>query len=93
MNRNPTIILNGLSELARQILPLLVVVGVVHLAPEKLAGIISIISIILAFISTIVLKSAVTPNETSDQLVREGVRSEIGTTVAQVKEKVEKANG
>lgn len=91
-NRNPTLILNGLSELARQILPLLVVVGIVHLSPEKLAGTIAIISFVIAFVSTTLLKSQVTPNETTDQLVRTAVRSPTGTSVQEVKDKVEATN-
>lgn len=91
-NRNPTVILNGLSEFTRLILPLLVVVGLVHISPEKLAGTIAIISLTIAFISTTILKSQVTSNETSDQLVREGIRSGKDTSLAQVKEKVEVAN-
>lgn len=91
-NKNPTIILNGLSELARQMLPLLVVLDLIHLTDTKLAALTMIISITLAFVSTIILKGSVTPNETSDQLVREGVRSPTGTTVTEIKEKVEAAN-
>lgn len=88
-NKEPTLLLNGLSELLRQILPLLVVIGVVHLEPEKLAGLISIIGLVLAFISTTVLRSQVVSTEKADQQIRVAVNSPSGTSVDVVKDKVE----
>lgn len=92
MNKNPTIILNGLSELLRQVLPLLVVIGVVHLEPEKLAGLISIIGLVLAFITTTVLRNQVTPNETADKQIVEAIKSPAGTSIQTIKDKVEEKN-
>lgn len=63
LNREPTIIINGLSELIRQILPLLLILGVIHLTDEKMGALISIISLTLAFVSTTLLRSQVSPSQ------------------------------
>lgn len=84
MNKEPTVIINGLSELLRQILPLLVVVGLVHLSPEKLAGLISIIGLVLAFVSTILLKNQTVATGVANSQIQTAVRMPEGTTVEQV---------
>lgn len=88
-NKNPTIIINGLAELLRQILPLLVVVGLIQLSPEKLAGLVSIIGLVLAFVSTTLLRSQVVPTETANEQIKVAIDSPKGTRVAEVIEKVE----
>lgn len=90
MNREPTVIINGLSELLRQILPLLVVVGVVHLSPEKLAGLISIIGLVLAFVSTTLLRSTVVSTDKANAQILTATRLPEGTTVEQVIAKTER---
>lgn len=84
LNREPTVIINGLSELVRQILPLLVVVGVVNIAPEKQAAWISIIGLVLFFISTVLLRSQVVPTVTANSQIEKAVTMPAGTTVKEV---------
>lgn len=92
MNKNPTIIINGISGLVAQILPLLVIIGAIHPTPEVLAAWISISGIVLTFISTTIIRSQVVPTETANQQIREGIKSPQGTTVEQVVKKVEEQN-
>lgn len=84
MNKEPTVIINGLSELLRQVLPLLVVVGLVHLSPEKLAGLVSIIGLVLAFVSTTLLRGQTIPTDKANSQIATAVRMPEGTSVAQV---------
>lgn len=69
LQREPAVIINGLSELLKQILPLLVVVGLVQMSPEKLAGWISIIGLVLFFVSTTLLRSQVVATETANKQI------------------------
>lgn len=92
MNKEPAVIINGLAELVRQILPLMVVVGLIQLSPEKLAGLVSIIGLVLAFISTTLLRSQVVSTDKANQQIQAGIASPPGTTVAKVIEKVESQN-
>lgn len=68
LNREPAIIIGGLAGLITQVLPLLVILDVVNLSPEKLAALISVIGLLLTFIATTLLRSQVVPTEKSDAL-------------------------
>lgn len=89
-NREPTTIINGLSELLRQILPLLVVVGVIKLGPEQLAGWVSIIGLVLTFVTTALLRSQVVPNAKADAQIRTALRMDADSSVGDVVSKTER---
>src|SRR5688572_16519678 len=89
MNREPAVIINGLSGLLQQILPLLVVVGLLQLSPEKLAGWISIIGLVLTFVSTGLIRSQVVPTDKANKQIQEGIDSPTDTTVKEVIRNVE----
>lgn len=91
-NKEPTVIVNGLSGLFTQILPLLVVVGAIELSPEKLAGWVSVIGLVLTFISTTLLRSQVTSQDTANKQIQEAIDSPKGTEVSDVIAKVEAKN-
>jgi len=84
LNREPTVIINGLSELLRQIIPLLVLMGIIKLSPEKQAGLISIIGLILAFISTTLLRSQVVSTGVANSQIQTGINASSDTTVKEV---------
>lgn len=90
MNKEPTVIINGLSELLRQVLPLLVVVGLVHLSPEKLAGLVSIIGLVLAFVSTTLLRGQVVATDKANAQIVTAIRGPETATVADVIAKTER---
>lgn len=92
LNKEPTVIVNGLSGLLTQILPLLVVVGAIELSPEKLAGWVSVIGLVLTFVSTTLLRSQVTPQDTANKQIQEAINSPVGTKVEEVIAKVEAKN-
>lgn len=92
MNKEPAVIINGLAELVRQILPLMVVVGLIQLNPEKLAGLVSIIGLVLAFISTTLLRSQVVSTNKANQQIEVAIASPTNTTVEKVIQKTETQN-
>lgn len=83
-NKEPTVIVNGLSGLLQQVLPLLVVVGLIHLSPEKLAGWVSVIGLVLTFVSTTLLRSQTVPTDTANKQIETAVRMPSTATVADV---------
>ena len=89
-NKEPTAIINGLSGLLTQIVPLLVILGVVTLTPEKMAALISIIGLVLTFVSTTLLRSLVTPTTTANTQIQKGIESPKNTKVSDVIEAVKK---
>lgn len=62
-NRELASIINGLSGLLQQVLPLLVILEVVRLSPTKLAALIAVIGLVLTFISTTVIRTQVAPKQ------------------------------
>jgi hypothetical protein len=93
-NKNPTIVINGLSGLIQQVLPLLVVVGLVQLSPEKLAGWVSVIGLVLTFVSTTLLRSQVVPTEKANAQIETAISMPSTSTVKDVIKKEEKqSNG
>lgn len=88
-NRNPTIIISGLSGLLQQILPLLVIMGWLHLTPEKLAAVIALQGLVLTFLATTILRSQVVPTETRNAQVQLAIDSPSSTTVEKVVKKEE----
>lgn len=92
MNKEPAVIINGLAELVRQILPLMVVVGLIQLSPEKLAGLVSIIGLVLAFVSTTLLRTQVVSTDKANQQIEVAIASPANTTVEKVIQKTEAQN-
>jgi hypothetical protein len=90
LNKEPALIINGLSGLLQQILPLLVVVGLLNLTSDKLAGWVSIIGLVMTFISTALIRQNVVSPDTANKQIQEGIDSPKGsTTVQEVINKVE----
>lgn len=92
-NRNPTIIISGLSGLLQQVLPLLVILGWLHLTSEQLAAVISLQGLFLTFIATTILRSQVTPNETATQQMLIARASSPDTPINTIKIRAEETNG
>lgn len=88
-NKEPAIIINGLTGLLQQILPLLIVVGLLELSSDKLAGWVSIIGLVSTFVSTALLRSQVTSFDTANKQIQKGIDSPSNTKVADVIASVE----
>ena len=88
LNKEPTVLINGLSGLLTQVLPLLVVVGIVNISPTKLAALISIIGLVLSYVSTTLLRSQVAPAQ--DVITALAMPS--GSTEVQLKAEIAKQN-
>lgn len=85
LNKNPTVIINGLSGLITQVLPLLVILGVINPTPQKLAALIALQGLILTYVSTVLIKSQVSTESTVRALVEQGIKSDPSTSFEEVK--------
>jgi hypothetical protein len=85
MFKEPAVIINGLFALAQQVLPLMVVVGLLSLPDTKLAGWVSIIGLISAFVSTALIRQNVVPTEKANAQIQTAIDTpKGGATVEQV---------
>lgn len=93
--KEPAVIVNGLAELVRQVLPLAVVVGLIELSPEKLAGWVSIIGFVLAFVSTYLIRTSVVSTEIANSQIETAIGMPKTSTLADVMaaEKVKESKG
>lgn len=93
LNKEPVSVVNGLSELLKALLPLLVVVGLVHIDEKSLAAWVLIIGLVLGFVSTTLLRSTVVTTQIADQQIRTAIRGSSTDSLQDVKDKVEAVNG
>lgn len=87
MVKEPTVIVNGIGEIIRAIIPLLIIFGFIHWTDQQIAAVILATSVTLGFLGTLFTRSVVTTTETSDKLIRTAVKMPTDTTVEEVKEK------
>ena len=88
--KEPAAIVNGLSGVLQQILPLLVLVGVIDLPDKQLAGWISIIGIVFTFIATYLIRQSVVPTERANSQIEMAISMPKTSTVEDVMKANEK---
>lgn len=87
-NKEPAAIINGISGLAQQILPLLIIVGLLNLESDKLAGWVSIIGLVSTFLSTVLIRKNVVSPATANEQIQIAIDEPKGSlTVEKVIEK------
>lgn len=80
----PTVVTGAISELVRQVLPALVVLGVVSFTDVQLAAIFMVVSASIAFLNVLVSRSQVVPVERANEQIQAGISASPGTTVEEV---------
>lgn len=90
--REPAFISNGLAEIIRLIIPVLILFGLVNWTGEQVAGIMALVSFVATFVATLFTRTNTVSVPTANEQIQEGINSPQGTTVAQVVQRVENAN-
>jgi hypothetical protein len=84
MLREPTAIINAVAELARQIVPMLIVFGFISWSDQQTAMVFAVMSAFLSLASTLIIRTQVVPTEKVDAQIKQATKMPEGTTVAQV---------
>ena len=90
INKEPTIVINSLSEMLRQLLPALVILGVINISSEKQAALSVAIGLVLGFFTTLLSRNAVVPTaiavpkDTSDARIETALRMPSTASVGEV---------
>ena len=92
ITKEPTIVINSLSEMLRQLLPVLVVLGVIHISSEKQAALSVGIGLILGFFTTLFTRSQTVPTTTANQQIATAVRMPSTASVEDVISATAQAN-
>lgn len=85
--KDPAIFFNGIGEIIRAIVPVLILFGLIHWTDEQIAGVFFLVSVLVSFLTTMLTRNAVTPTETVNTLIQTAVKMPADSTVAEVKEK------
>lgn len=92
MNKEPTVLIGGLAEIVRAIIPMLLIFGIVHWTDAQTGTIIFFVGVLVSFAEKLFIRSQVISTEIANQQIQEGIKSPQGTTVNQVIKKVEEQN-
>lgn len=89
LNKEPTAIINGISELLRQIIPMLIIFGLIHWTDLQTAAAFAVMSAFLSLVSILVTRSQVVPNEKADAQIKTALSLPASASVAEVIAKTE----
>lgn len=93
MKREPAVIAAGIAQLVSLIIPALVLFDLIHWSDKQVVGFMAVISFAATFVATLFTRQSVTPIETANEQIQEGLNSDPRTTTVQdVIKKVEAQN-
>ena len=89
-NREPTVIFGALAEVIRQVIPMLIIFGIIHWTGEQVAQVMTVVSAVIAFFTIALTRSQVVPNEKANAQIQTAIRMPLDSTVEQVIAKQER---
>jgi len=84
IKQEPTIVINALSEMLRQLLPLLVILGVFQLTPDKLSALSIAIGLVLGFFTTLFTRSQTVAIAVADRQIEIAKAADVNTPNATI---------
>ena len=90
--KEPTVILNGLAEILRQVIPMLILFGILQWSDQQIAAVFMVVSAVVAFLSTAWARSQVVPTEVANSQINTAIAMPKGSTVQDVIAKDTKDN-
>lgn len=82
--KEPTAVINGISELVRQVIPMLIIFGLIRWTDLQVAAAFAVLSAFLALVQTLLTRSQVVPVETVNAQIKQAVKMSEDTTVKEV---------
>jgi len=89
MKQEPAVIAKVLEEIVRAAIPMALIFGWVHWTEAQTGTVMLFIGVLTGAVSMLFTRSQTTAPDTMDKLIREAVKSDVGTTPEQVKAAVE----
>jgi len=91
IKQEPTIVINALSEMLRQLLPLLVILGVFRLTPDKLSALSIAIGLVLGFFTTVFTRSQTVSLDTANKQIEIAKVSDASTPTETIVQQAKEA--
>lgn len=90
--KEPTVILNGLAEILRQVIPMLILFGLLQWSDQQIAAVFMVVSAVVAFLSTALARSQVVPTEVANSQINTAIKMPKDSTLQDVIAKDTKDN-
>jgi len=85
-SREPTVILGAVSEIARAVVPTLIIFGVISWTSEQTAQFLLLIGVVIGSLTVVLTRSQVRPESDVNALIRTATQQQAGTSPEKVKE-------
>lgn len=84
LNREPAVILGGLSEVVRAIIPTLIIFGYIQWTGEQTAQFMLLAGVIIGFFNVLLTRSQVVPTEKANAQIETAIAMPSTATVSEV---------
>lgn len=91
--REPAVIIGGIAEIIRAVIPMLIIFGYLQWTDNQLAQVMLVIGVAVAVGEKWFTRSQVVPTERANEQIQRAIESPSSTTVEQVIAAQEKAEG
>lgn len=89
LGKEPAVILGALAEVIKAIIPMLIIFGFINWSGEQVAQVMLVVGVAIGFLNVLLTRSQVVPTEVADKQILQAVRMPAGTSIGEVKDKVE----
>jgi hypothetical protein len=90
MNKEPTVIIGGIAEIVRAIIPLLLIFGLIHWTDEQTGAVVLFVGVIVGFAEKLYTRTQVIPTETANAQINTAIRMPPDSTLKEVIDKTER---
>lgn len=91
LNREPAVILGGLSEVVRAIIPTLIIFGYIQWSGDQVAQVMFLVSVVVGFFNALLTRSQVVPTQRANAQIETAIAMPSSATVSEVIKKEEAA--
>lgn len=84
MTKEPTVIIGGIAEIVRAVIPMLLIFGVVHWTDAQTGAIIFFVGVLVSFAEKLFIRSQVVTTDVANSQILTATRLPAGTAVKDV---------
>ena len=84
IDKEPTVIIGGLAEIARAIVPLLIIFGYINWTDNQVAQVMLVIGVVVGVAEKWFTRSQTVPTIVANEQIEQGINSPKGTSVKDV---------
>lgn len=90
INKEPTIIIGGIAEIVRAVIPMLLIFGIVHWTDPQTGAVIFFVGVLIGFAEKLFTRSQTVSTQTANSQITTALRLPEGTSVEAVIAKTER---